>query len=154
MMKDNTLILVRMFREKEDPLYLFCRRMKDPWKGLYNFVGGKVEDGELPWDCAIRELKEETGLEVDNLDLLCRLTYYFNDGNVACNTDDGLNLWVYAINVNKDTYVTPEKNPLLWLPLSYYFSHRREFAGEGNVGMLIEYYERIIKHENEKTKTK
>ena len=25
---------------------LFCIRSKDPYKGLYNFVGGKVEDGE------------------------------------------------------------------------------------------------------------
>ena len=25
---------------------LFCIRAKEPYKGLYNFVGGKVEEGE------------------------------------------------------------------------------------------------------------
>lgn len=39
---------------------LFCRRSKDPYKGLYNFVGGKVEEGESSNHAAYRELYEET----------------------------------------------------------------------------------------------
>lgn len=41
---------------------LFCRRMKDPYKGLYNFVGGKLEPGESSEAAAYRELQEETGI--------------------------------------------------------------------------------------------
>ena len=26
---------------------LFCIRAKEPYKGKYNFVGGKVEEGEI-----------------------------------------------------------------------------------------------------------
>ena len=26
--------------------WLMCRRLKDPYKGLYNLVGGKIEEGE------------------------------------------------------------------------------------------------------------
>ena len=28
---------------------LFCIRAKEPYKGLYNFVGGKVEKNKLEW---------------------------------------------------------------------------------------------------------
>ena len=28
---------------------LFCKRTKNPYKGLYNFVGGKIEKHPLEW---------------------------------------------------------------------------------------------------------
>lgn len=34
---------------------LFCRRIKNPFKGKLNFVGGKVEAGESEEDAAYRE---------------------------------------------------------------------------------------------------
>ena len=41
---------------------LFCIRAKEPYKGLYNFVGGKVEENETNDEAAYRELFEETGI--------------------------------------------------------------------------------------------
>ena len=41
---------------------LFCKRVKDPYKGKYNFPGGKVEIGENDFQAAYRELYEETGI--------------------------------------------------------------------------------------------
>ena len=35
-------------------------------EGYYDMPGGKIEDGELPEDAAIREIKEETRIEVNN----------------------------------------------------------------------------------------
>ena len=37
-------------------------------KGRLNLVGGKVEANEAPYDAAIRELKEETGLDLSDVD--------------------------------------------------------------------------------------
>ena len=48
---------------------LFCIRAKDPYKGLYNFVGGKVEEGETNDNAAYRELFEETGISNKDIEL-------------------------------------------------------------------------------------
>ena len=40
---------------------LLCRRKKD---GKWNLPGGHVEAKEAPWDTAVREVREEIGLDV------------------------------------------------------------------------------------------
>ena len=55
---------------------LFCIRAKEPYKGLYNFVGGKVEENESNDDVAYRELFEETGISRNDIKL-----DYFMDSN-------------------------------------------------------------------------
>jgi len=37
---------------------------------LWNLPGGGLEKNESPWDCAIREAKEETGFDVEIVKLL------------------------------------------------------------------------------------
>jgi 8-oxo-dGTP diphosphatase len=41
---------------------LMLNRMKKPWKGAWNGVGGKIMPGETPMAGMIREMTEETGI--------------------------------------------------------------------------------------------
>ncbi|WP_028983992.1 NUDIX hydrolase [Sporolactobacillus terrae] len=43
---------------------LMINRQKSPWQGAWNGVGGKLEPGETPEACVIREIWEETGIVV------------------------------------------------------------------------------------------
>ena len=46
---------------------LLHRRVKDPNKGLWVAPGGKLEPEESPVECAVREMREESGLELRDL---------------------------------------------------------------------------------------
>ncbi len=48
-----------------DDMVLLHRRTKDPNKGLWVAPGGKLEPHESPSECAIREMREESGLEIE-----------------------------------------------------------------------------------------
>ena len=54
---------------------LMCKRHKEPYKGLYNLVGGKTRPTENGLDAAYRELREETGLSGISLYHVMDFTY-------------------------------------------------------------------------------
>jgi ADP-ribose pyrophosphatase YjhB (NUDIX family) len=49
---------------------LLARRAKEPFKGRWDIPGGFLEVGEHPLDGLRRELREETGLDVEPLEFL------------------------------------------------------------------------------------
>lgn len=54
----------------KDGKVLLAKRGRDPFKGAYDIIGGFMEADELPEDAAIREAKEETGLDIKITSLL------------------------------------------------------------------------------------
>lgn len=50
--------------------YLMVKRGAEPDAGLWSIPGGLVEVGEGTSDAAVREAKEETGLDVDIMEVL------------------------------------------------------------------------------------
>ncbi|MDX2187586.1 MAG: NUDIX domain-containing protein [Opitutaceae bacterium] len=64
-------IAVLVFIENTAGEQLLLLRSKPPNHGSWSPIGGKLEMslGESPFECAIRETKEETGLEIETADL-------------------------------------------------------------------------------------
>ena len=63
---------------RRDGKTLMLHRIKkanDMHQGKWNGLGGKLEPGERPEECAIREIYEESGLHVAKLDLKGFLTF-------------------------------------------------------------------------------
>jgi 8-oxo-dGTP diphosphatase len=64
-------IAVLVFIENEAGEHLLLHRAKAPNKGAWSPIGGKLETaiGESPFECAVRETREETGFEIKAADL-------------------------------------------------------------------------------------
>lgn len=110
---------------------LMCKRKKDPYKGLKNFVGGKIESGESGENAAYRELFEETGITRQDIGLvhLMDFTYPLDPCYVE----------VYAGQLKRDVQIKGDENPLFWSGLDCNFFDMREYAGEGNIGHIMEH---------------
>lgn len=64
-------IAVLVFLENTAGEHLLLLRAKPPNLGVWSPIGGKLETeiGESPFECAVRETKEETGLTIETADL-------------------------------------------------------------------------------------
>jgi len=54
----------------ENNSVLLVKRGREPFKGEWAIPGGRIEDDESAEECAIREMKEETGLDIKIVSLV------------------------------------------------------------------------------------
>ena len=108
---------------------LFCIRAKEPYRGLYNFVGGKVERNESNDDAAYRELYEETGISTKDikLDHFMDLNYFKYENN----------LQVYYGILKHEVTLVEEKNKLEWVAINEKILDNSKFAGNYNIPHII-----------------
>lgn len=66
-LQKRTKLTIMCMVYKDDGSFLVENRLKKDWPGL-TFPGGHVEDDELIEDAVIREMKEETGLDVSSIE--------------------------------------------------------------------------------------
>lgn len=109
---------------------LMCKRLRDPYKDLSNLVGGKIEINETGMEAAYRELQEETNISSDDIELhhLMDFTYYIEDVYVE----------VYVGRLKRNVEVIGDENVLYWSDLDNNFFDKLVYAGEGNIGHMIE----------------
>lgn len=130
---------VSIVYNKDYDKILMCYRTKNPYKGKYNFVGGKVEPGEDDEMAAYRELEEETGITKEDIQLTHLMDFYYHMYD--------LELEVFVGKLNKDVEVVDEVNHLVWMDKTDNFFDAEKYAGEGNIGHMllnVEMYEQEL----------
>lgn len=122
------LNLIVVFNANLDKV-LFCIRAKEPYKGLYNFVGGKVEKDESNDEAAYRELFEETGISNKDIELdhFMALNYFKYENN----------LQVYYGILKHEVKLVEEKNKLEWVSINEEILDNSKFAGNYNIPHII-----------------
>lgn len=108
---ENKILLVKQYRKAVE-------------KVLWEIPAGKLEQGESPKDCAIRELKEETGYSANNIKLIHK--FYTSAGfsnqkiyvylatdleKGECNLDEDEFLELHEVDI-KDVYEMIDKNDI------------------------------------------
>lgn len=109
---------------------LMCKRTKKPYKGMYNFVGGKIEKENDGLNEAYRELKEETNISDKDISLI----HFMNIDYILFNKS----IEVYYGILNNDVQLIEEVNELEWVNINDDFFNMDKYAGEGNIGHIIE----------------
>ncbi len=129
MKKLNVIIVYN----KEKDKILMCKREKEPYKGKFNLVGGKVEPNEDELQGAYRELQEETGITSNDITLTHIMNFQYKLTDIE--------LEVYSGIVNKNVKLIEEVNKLYWMDKKENFFDLDKFAGEGNIGHMIQQVE-------------
>ena len=98
---------IMIYKSESNEVLVQNRKKKYPG---WSFPGGHVEKGESFYDCAVREVKEETGFDVKNLQY-CGVVHWINrenderylcfmyktsdfEGDLLESTDEGEQFWL------------------------------------------------------------
>ena len=87
------------------------RKPDDINEGKWIGVGGHLEENEAPEECVLREIKEETGLEVTNLRLRGIITFILPDwGNELT--------FLYTAKTDTAETLPCSEGTLAWIPIA------------------------------------
>jgi 8-oxo-dGTP pyrophosphatase MutT (NUDIX family) len=106
-MREYVIVHAEPYFNKDNRVLLVLKD-KPAWqKGFLNMIGGKVEPGETPEDCAFRELKEETGYTLHNLVESNPFSEKIKKMGVL-DCDDAI---IHCFQIYIDDYLQPEPQP-------------------------------------------
>ena len=126
MKKMNVIVIFDKNLEKT----LMCKRTKEPYMGMYNLVGGKIEKENDGLNEAYRELEEETNIKKKDIDLIHFMNLTYTKWNKE--------LEVYYGILKNEVELIEEVNKLEWVNINDNFFDMNKYAGEGNIGHIIE----------------
>lgn len=107
--------VVSCFPNNSDQVLLVMKDRPEWQKGFFNLVGGKVEEGEIIEEAAIRELWEETGYTPGKWSNIDRMGIIEADGEL-----------VYCIRIEVDDYNQPNPIPIAGeTEVSHWYSWRQ-----------------------------
>lgn len=94
----------------KDDKFLICQRPANKQLGLmWEFVGGKVEEGESNVDALIRECKEELGIKIAVDGIYMEIEYSYPNFDV--------DLFLYDARIEEGTPKLLEHNDMRWISI-------------------------------------
>lgn len=129
---------------------LLIRKKRGLGAGKINAPGGRLEPGETPLACAVREVQEEVGVTATGVRAMGELRFQFTDGyglhchvfaadgceGEAIETDEATPLWT---PLDAIPYAEMWADDALWLPVM--------LSGRGFSGRFIFDGDRMLAHE-------
>lgn len=109
-MKLATLCYVQ---DKKSNSTLMIHRVKkenDYHHGKWNGLGGKFENGESPEECALREIKEESGLIAKSIKMKGFITFPIFDGI------EDWHVFLFIIDDYEGDLIASNEGNLAWIP--------------------------------------
>ena len=100
---------VRCYLIKDNEVVVTKYKKGNKKEGYYDIPGGKIEEGESPKQTAIREMKEETGIEIQNLKYKGIMTIEYPD-----------RMFIFDIFISKEYEGEPqefEENTSEWIDI-------------------------------------
>lgn len=113
--KNQKISVSALVVNEKGQLLLVRRTINDSRPGEWEFPGGGIEFGENPMDATIREVKEETGLDVNIAELTSVKSAVYGNGNkqifrimYACMLTD----------INQEVVLSKEHSAYQWINIS------------------------------------
>jgi ADP-ribose pyrophosphatase len=118
---------------KQENRILICQRARDDDFGLkWEFPGGKLEAGETPEQCIVREITEELGLDIRVIGILAVTRH--NDG------EQDVHFTFYEAEIVSGTIKLNVHETAVWAPLNTLDEYDFLKADRPVVNLLLERY--------------
>ncbi len=112
----------------KDGAVFATQRGYGPWKGWWEFPGGKIEAGERPQEALVREIREELDAEIEVGELLATVEWDYPDFH--------LTMHCFICALLSESMRLNEHEAAAWLTRKTLRSVRWLPADEGVVGKL------------------
>jgi 8-oxo-dGTP diphosphatase len=109
-MKLATLCYVIDKTHKKTLMLHRVKKANDYHEGKWNGLGGKLENGESPEDCVIREIKEESGLTIVSPRMNGFITFPLFDGK------DDWHVFIFTADNFSGELINSTEGNLEWIP--------------------------------------
>jgi len=118
---------------KQENRILICQRARDDDFGLlWEFPGGKLEEGETPEQCIVREITEELGLDIRVTGILAVTKH--NDG------EQDVHFTFYEVEIISGEVTLNVHETAVWAPLDTLTEYDFMGADRPIVDLLLNRY--------------